>query len=95
MGMRRVKGLTQAWAHHEWSVRRNTHKRGNEYSGFQRREIVGDWKQTQLGMGKASGECVCTRPWGTGRMWGWGKRMTYLAGEQGMRRKVPAQAGQV
>ena len=56
--MRRVKGLTQAWAHHEWSVRRNARKRGNEYSGFQRREIVGDWKQTQLGMEGFWGVCV-------------------------------------
>ena len=37
-----------------------------------------DGEQTQLTqLGEVT--CVC-QPWGTGRMWRWGKRMTYLAG---------------
>ena len=38
VGMRRVKGLTQAWAHHECWVRRNAHERDESF-GFQRRGI--------------------------------------------------------
>lgn len=59
--MRRVKGVTQAWAHHGCSVRRNAHKRGNKYFGFQRREIESVGLETDsAGDGEGFwGMCVC------------------------------------